>query len=53
MLQLALEPNNKLCNRLCNFKDKRLKTTEAGLAYKFNCNDCSSSYIGETGIILK
>ena len=52
-IQLASKPNNKLRNRLCNFKDNRLKTDEAGLVYEFNCNDCASSYIGGTGWVLK
>ena len=54
-IQLSSKHNNKLRNHLCNFKDKRLKVDEAGLVYKFNCNDCSSSSlcIGDTGRLRK
>ena len=39
------KPSNKLRNHLCNFKDRREPSNEAGVVYKLCCNDCSAVYI--------
>ena len=39
-IHLCHKPSNKLINHLCNFKDRRKPSTQAGVVYKLCCNDC-------------
>ena len=51
-IHLCHKPSNKLRYNLCNFKDRREPSNQAGVVYKLCCNDCSAVYIGDTGRLL-
>uniref|UniRef100_A0A8D8LXS3 GIY-YIG domain-containing protein n=1 Tax=Cacopsylla melanoneura TaxID=428564 RepID=A0A8D8LXS3_9HEMI len=40
-------------NFFSNLKDSDKKDENSGIVYKLDCNDCNSSYIGESGQFLK
>ena len=48
-ISLALKPSNTLSGKLQNLKDKITTNEKNSVVYKIECNDCDSSYIGETG----
>jgi hypothetical protein len=52
-IQLATKPSKTLKSMLCHLKDKREKLDKKNIIYEIPCEDCTSSYIGETGRQLK
>ena len=47
-VQVHLKPTNTIRSRLVHPKDKLGKLEQAGVVYKISCNDCTSTYVGET-----
>ena len=52
-INLAHKSSVTLKSKLTELKDVRNTQDNAGVVYKIDCNDCNSSYIGETGRQLK
>ena len=52
-IQVHLRPTNTIRQRLVHPKDKVDKMEQSGVVYKIQCNDCDSSYVGETERRLK
>ena len=47
-VQVHLRPTNTIRSRLVHPKDKLGTLEQAGVVYKIACNDCTSTYVGET-----
>ena len=51
-IQIAHKPTRTLRHLLTNVKDKVDPKDRQGTVYRIRCNDCSGTYIGETGRTL-
>ena len=48
-VQVAMKPQQTLRQLLVRPKDKLKPEEKSGVVYKIDCEDCSASYIGQTG----
>ena len=52
-VNLAHKPSRTLKHELCHLKDKKPVAQKSGVVYGLACQDCSATYVGETGRFVK